>query len=87
LIDYCKSNDVIPEAYQSIKKVEPQTIEVLHEIAKGYNKTWQQIVINYQINEGMVVIPKSHNPKHQQENIEVLDFTLSADDQKQIKKL
>jgi diketogulonate reductase-like aldo/keto reductase len=87
LIDYCKANDVIPEAYQSIKKVEPQTIEVLHEIAKGYNKTWQQIVLNYQINEGMVVIPKSHNPKHQQENIEVLDFTLSADDQKQIKKL
>jgi diketogulonate reductase-like aldo/keto reductase len=87
LIDYCKANDIIPEAYQSIKKVEPQTIDVLSEMAKGYNKTWQQVVLNYQINEGMVVIPKSHNPKHQQENIEVFDFILKSEDKLTISKL
>jgi diketogulonate reductase-like aldo/keto reductase len=87
LIDYCKANDIIPEAYQSIKKVEPQTIDVLREIASRYNKTWQQVVLHYQINEGIVVIPKSHNPKHQQQNIEVFDFMLSREDHRVIKNL
>jgi diketogulonate reductase-like aldo/keto reductase len=87
LIDYCKANDIIPEAYQSLKKVEPQTIEVLKEIASRYGKTWSQIVLNYQIHEGIVVIPKSHNPLHQKENIEIFDFSLSSKDILSIKSM
>ena len=87
LIDYCKANDIIPQAYQSLKKVEPQTIEVLKEIASRYGKTWSQIVLNYQIHEGIVVIPKSHNPLHQKENIELFDFTLTKEDNALIKNM
>ena len=87
LIDYCKASGIIPEAYQSIKKVEPQTVETLSQIANRYNKTWSQIILNYQINEGMVVIPKSHNPNHQHENIDIFDFVLSDKDIALIKGL
>ncbi len=87
LIDYCKANDVIPEAYQSLKKVEPQSIERLSEIANRYNHTWSQVVLNYQVNEGIVVIPKSHNPKHQEENISVFDFSLTSEDHEIIKQM
>jgi len=87
LIDYCKANDIIPEAYQSLKKVEPQTIEGLKEMASRYGKTWSQIVLNYQIHEGIVVIPKSHNPLHQKENIELFDFTLTTEDTALIKNM
>lgn len=87
LIDYCKENDVIPEAYQSLTKIDDNTKEVLIKIAKSYNKSWTQIVLNYQINQGMVVIPKSHNRKHQLENMEVFDFNLKLEDVEIIKKL
>ena len=87
LIDFCKANDVIPEAYQSFAKLDDATKNQLTEIAKPYHKTWSQIILNYQINEGLVVIPKSHSKQHQFENIDVFDFELSAEDTKTIKNM
>lgn len=80
LVDFCKKHGIIPEAYQSIKKVRESTKAKLIELAKPYGKTWSQLVLHYQIQQGMVVIPKSHNPKHQQENIDVFDFSLTTED-------
>lgn len=87
LIDYCQAHDMIPEAYQSIVKVDENIKNNIIEIGKKYNKTWSQVILNYQVSEGLVVIPKSHNPKHQQENIDVFDFTLTPEDTAKIKAL
>lgn len=87
LIDFCKANDVIPEAYQSLAKIDVKTKEVLTDIAKGYKKTWSQVVLNYQINEGLVVIPKSQSKQHQFENIDVFDFLLTKKDIETIKNM
>jgi diketogulonate reductase-like aldo/keto reductase len=87
LIDFCKVNDVIPEAYQSFAKLDPKTKEILVELAKPYGKLWSQVILNYQIQQGMVVIPKSHNPKHQLANITIFDFELSNEDISTIKQL
>ena len=87
LIDFCKANDVIPEAYQSFAKLSDETKNILTTLAKKYNKTWSQIILNYQINEGIVVIPKSHNKQHQFENINVFDFLLTEEDIETIKNI
>ncbi len=87
LIDFCKANDVIPQAYQSLTKLDPKTKAQLIELAKPYQKSWSQIILNYQINEGLVVIPKSHNKKHQQENMAVFDFSLTPQDKETIKHM
>lgn len=87
LIDFCKANDVIPEAYQSFAKLEPRIKDILMEMAKPYDKTWSQIILNYQIHEGLVVIPKSHSEKHQFENIDVFDFELTNKDRDTIKHM
>lgn len=87
LIDFCKKNNIIPEAYQSIKKVTESTKATLNKLAQAYGKTWSQMVLNYQIQEGMVVIPKSHNPHHQFDNMNVFDFVLSKQDVALIRSL
>ena len=87
LIDFCKNNDVIPEAYQSLAKLDPNTKDLLIELAKKYKKTWSQLILNYQINEGLVVIPKSHSKEHQFENIDVFDFDLTIKDIETIKNM
>jgi len=87
LIDFCKANDIIPEAYQSFAKMDAKTKDILIDIAKTYDKTWNQIILNYQVNEGLVVIPKSHNKKHQFENIDIFDFKLSVEDIETIRHL
>lgn len=87
LIDFCKANDIIPEAYQSLAKLDAKTKDKLIELSKPYKKSWSQIVLNYQINQGLVVIPKSHSKAHQFENIDVFDFTLTNKDIKTIKDM
>ncbi|MFP4287052.1 MAG: aldo/keto reductase family protein [Candidatus Izemoplasmataceae bacterium] len=87
LIDFCKANDIIPEAYQSFAKVEDITKDTLKEIAQNYNKSWSQIILNYQVSEGLVVIPKSHNKHHQFENIDIFDFELTKIDKATIKAI
>ena len=87
LIDFCKANDIIPEAYQSFAKLDVKTKDILVEMAKSYNKTWNQLVLNYQVNEGLVVIPKSHSKQHQFENIDIFDFELTKKDIKTIKDM
>lgn len=87
LIDFCKENDVIPEAYQSLKKLDEITKNKMIELSKKYDKTWTQIILNYQINQGIVVIPKSHNKEHQFENINVFDFSLTKEDVELIKNI
>lgn len=87
LIDFCKANDIIPEAYQSFAKIDAETKEKLKELAKPYQKTWSQVVLNYQVNEGLVVIPKSHNQEHQFKNIDIFDFSLTKKDKEIIKNM
>ncbi|MDA3932717.1 MAG: aldo/keto reductase [Tenericutes bacterium] len=87
LINFCNANDIIPEAYQSLAKLDEKTKDILIEIAKPYKKSWSQIVLNYQISEGLVVIPKSHSKHHQSENIDVFDFKLSKKDIETIKNI
>jgi diketogulonate reductase-like aldo/keto reductase len=87
LIDYCKANDVIPEAYQSLKKVDEATKALLTEIGLRYQKTWSQIILNYQVHQGIVVIPKSHNPINQANNIQMFDFSLTPQDVALIKSM
>ena len=87
LIDFCKKYDIIPEAYQSFAKLTDTVKNDLIKIAQKYHKTMNQIILNYQINEGMVVIPKSHNKQHQFENIDVFDFSMTENDSKTIKNM
>lgn len=57
---------------------------VLVEIAEKYNKTAAQVVLRYQIEHGIAVIPKSADEKRQKENLNVFDFSLSKEDKAQI---
>lgn len=87
LIDFCIANDIIPEAYHSLAKVSEENKKTLTDIGKKYQKLWSQVILNYQIHEGLVVIPKSHNPVNQKNNMDVFDFQLTDEDKLRIKKM
>lgn len=66
--------------------------EVIHHpillaIAKKYQKTPTQVALRFNVQRGIVVIPKTINKKRMEENLDILDFSLSAEDMSQIKQL
>lgn len=60
---------------------------VVQRIATKYGKSPAQIVLRYNLQRNIVVIPKSKNADRIKENIEVFDFQLSSLDMKTLRKL
>ena len=61
--------------------------ELLKALSSKYNKSIAQVVLRWLIQKEVVVIPKSANMKRINENFNVFDFELSADDMATIKSL
>lgn len=60
---------------------------VLKEIAAGHQRSVSQIALRFLVQQGIIVIPKSTNPVHMKENLEVLEFELEPDEMAAIEKL
>src|SRR5690606_24229884 len=61
--------------------------ELLASIGKKYNRSIAQVVLRWLIQRGVAVIPKSVRKERMEENINVFDFELSADDINTIQSL
>lgn len=60
---------------------------VLNEIGKKYGKSAAQVILRWHLQRGVVVIPKSTHIERMQENLNVFDFALSAEDMARIAAL
>ena len=61
--------------------------ELLASIGKKYNKTIAQVILRWLIQRGIVAIPKSVRKERMEENFNVFDFALTAEDMEGIKSL
>ena len=79
LIEYCRSKGIVMEAYSPVAHGEAMRIPAIGEMAKKYGVTIPQLCIRYDIQLGMIVLPKTANPAHMRSNAEV-DFVISDAD-------
>jgi len=61
--------------------------ELLASIGEKYNKTIAQVVIRWLTQRGVIAIPKSVRKERMEENFNIFDFELSAEDMEAIKTL
>lgn len=61
--------------------------ETLKEIAEAHGKSPAQIILRWDLQHGVAVIPGSSNPDHQKENISVFDFELTPEEMARIDAL
>ena len=86
LIDYCKEKNIVVEAYSPIAHGGMLDNEVVGEMAKKYNVSIAQLCIKYDLQLGLVVLPKTTNPKHMENNAQ-LDFVISDEDMEVLKSM
>ena len=87
LLKYCQSNNIRLEAWSPIMKGRVNDIPVLQALAAKYRKTPAQIVLRWDIQKGVVTIPKSVNPERIRSNAEIFDFEIHAEDMEKIDRL
>ena len=61
--------------------------ETIVKIAENHNVTAAQVILRWNLQRGVVVIPGSSNPNHIKENTELYDFELTDEEMKQIESL
>ena len=61
--------------------------EVLQEIGKAHGKTLAQTALRFLIQRGVIIIPKSTHKERMQENLDIFDFELTAEEMDRIAAL
>ncbi|MGL4694997.1 aldo/keto reductase [Enterococcus larvae] len=79
LIEYCKENDILVEAYSPMGHGELLKNQEIKKIAEKYQVSIPQLAIRYCLELGLLPLPKSANKAHIQTNGE-LDFKISKED-------
>jgi len=79
LLSYARENGIVLEAWSPLMQGnldQPKLVE----IAEKYGKTVAQVILRWDIQNGVIVIPKSVKEHRIRENAGIFDFELSAED-------
>lgn len=79
LIRYCQSKGIVMEAYSPVAHGEALKNEQIRAMAERYGVSIPQLCIRYDLQLGMIALPKTANPEHMKANAGV-DFTISDSD-------
>ena len=60
---------------------------VITELAEKYNKSAGQIILRFEVQEGIIVLPKSTNPERMKSNLEIFDFVLTNEEMDKLRAL
>lgn len=88
-LDTMEEYQVVPEAWAPFNEGKRDFFKnpVLSGIGKKYGKSVAQVALRWNIQRGVVVIPKSVHVDRMKQNFDVFDFELTNGDMEQIKTL
>lgn len=84
LLEYCAANNIVVEAYSPLAHAKDMDNQVVADIAAKHQKSYAQIMLRWCLQKGLVVLPKSVTPSRIQENMNIFDFELDAEDMQQL---
>ncbi len=82
-----KKHGMAVVAYVPIARGKAPGNEVLERIGKAHGKSSAQVSLRYLTQQGLIPIPRTANPAHLKENLDVFDWKLSDAEMAELKKL
>jgi diketogulonate reductase-like aldo/keto reductase len=82
-----KKHGMAVVAYVPIARGKVPGNEVLERIGKAHGKSSAQVSLRYLAQQGLIPIPRTANPAHLKENLDVFDWNLSDAEMAELKKL
>lgn len=87
LVEYCRARNIVYEAWRPIMRGEVNDIALLQELGVKYEKSPVQVTLRWNLQKGVATIPKSVSKQRIQENGDLFDFTLTAEEMRAIDDL
>lgn len=89
LRELLQQNDVKIEAYKPLGHGNESLLfnPVIQKLAEKYGKNAGQIIFRFEVQEGMIVLPKSTNPDRITGNIDIFDFELEESEMAELRGL
>ncbi len=87
VVDYCKDNAILVEAWSPIGSGKILNNELLKEIAGRYNASVAQLCIKFCLQTGTLPLPKSVTPANISSNLDTDHFHISDEDMQRIAQM
>ncbi|KAL8771478.1 MAG: hypothetical protein Q9209_003148 [Squamulea sp. 1 TL-2023] len=87
IVDYCRTNNIVIQAYCPLVRNNKAYEENLVGISKKHGKTTGQVLIRYCLQKDWVPLPKSDTPSRIEANADVYGFELDEEDMKTLDSL
>lgn len=84
---YCSDHNIMLEAWSPLMRGQILDNEVIVNLAKKYNKTPAQIILRWDLQKGVITIPKSVSEDRIRENAHIYDFEIATEDMAKIDAL
>jgi diketogulonate reductase-like aldo/keto reductase len=80
MLDFCRDNDIIIQASSPLTRATRLNDDKVGAMAARYGKTPAQLLIRWNLQLGVVPLPKANQVRHQRDNLNVFDFEISTQD-------
>lgn len=84
VVAYCKAHDILVEAWSPLGRSNVLKNATVQEVAAAYGKSPAQICVRWELQHGILPLPKSITPSRIAQNAQVFDFEISEEDMKKI---
>ncbi|MEO9893604.1 aldo/keto reductase [Aurantibacter sp.] len=80
LVDYCVSKGIQYEAWSPFMQGKLFKLDICKELSEKYGKSPAQLILRWNLQRGVVTIPKSAKSERIISNADIFDFELNADE-------
>ena len=80
LVEYCSKENIKIVAYSPLNVGRGLSNKKLTILTKKYNKTVAQLILRWNIQQGVITIPKTSKKERLKENADIFNFSLSEED-------
>ncbi|HEX6398482.1 MAG TPA: aldo/keto reductase [Steroidobacteraceae bacterium] len=87
MLDFCRENEIIIQAWSPLTHGKRLGDDKMGPMAARYGKTPAQLVLRWNLQLGVVPLPKANHVQHQRENLNVFDFEILPQDMARLNAL
>jgi 2,5-diketo-D-gluconate reductase A len=87
MLDFCHDNGIIIQAWSPLTRGNRLNDDKLAAMAARYGRTPAQLLIRWNLQLGVVPLPKANHSNHMRENLSVFDFEISLPDMGKLRAL